>query len=99
MFGRYFTSNPDLVFRVKTGVKLAKYERSTFYNVTNKKGYIDWPFSKEFQFAQSYDWEGSKRGLRCLFNAKSFVAFNAVSSYSVIVLFANFDAGCEKSIP
>lgn len=29
VFGRYFISNPDLVFRVKNGIELTKYDRST----------------------------------------------------------------------
>lgn len=31
IFGRYFIPNPDLPFRVKEGVPLTKYDRSTFY--------------------------------------------------------------------
>jgi 2,4-dienoyl-CoA reductase-like NADH-dependent reductase (Old Yellow Enzyme family) len=30
-FGRYFTSNPDLVDRLRTGKQLSKYDRETFY--------------------------------------------------------------------
>ncbi|EIN04454.1 FMN-linked oxidoreductase, partial [Punctularia strigosozonata HHB-11173 SS5] len=30
-FGRYFTSNPDLVERLRTGQRLRRYDRSTFY--------------------------------------------------------------------
>lgn len=48
MFGRYFVSNPDLVFRVKKGLPLNPYDRSSFYAVKNPVGYIDYPFSKEF---------------------------------------------------
>ncbi|RYP66730.1 hypothetical protein DL770_008748 [Monosporascus sp. CRB-9-2] len=47
-FGRYFISNPDLVFRLKTAVDLAKYDRSTFYLPKSPKGYIDYPFSSKF---------------------------------------------------
>ncbi|QKD56859.2 NADH:flavin oxidoreductase NADH oxidase family protein [Fusarium oxysporum Fo47] len=50
-FGRHFLANPDLVFRVKNGVELNKYNRATFY--LNPTGgvlvrYNDYPFSKEF---------------------------------------------------
>ncbi|KAF2460301.1 NADH flavin oxidoreductase/12-oxophytodienoate reductase [Lineolata rhizophorae] len=48
VFGRYFISNPDLPFRVKNGIPLAKYNRDTFYNAQGERGYIDEPFSKEF---------------------------------------------------
>jgi NADPH2 dehydrogenase len=48
IFGRYWTSNPDLVFRIKAGVELQKYNRATFYTPKQKEGYIDWPFSREF---------------------------------------------------
>lgn len=47
VFGRYFISNPDLVSRLKQMVGLTKYERGTFYDVKNPKGYIDWPASSE----------------------------------------------------
>lgn len=47
-FGRRFISNPDLVFRVKAGIDLAKYNRDTFYLLGSPTGYIDYPFSPEF---------------------------------------------------
>ncbi|KAK2629446.1 hypothetical protein QTJ16_000266 [Diplocarpon rosae] len=47
-FGRYFISNPDLVFRVREGVPLTPYDRSKFYNKGEKEGYITYPVSKEF---------------------------------------------------
>ncbi|AOW00142.1 hypothetical protein LXG23DRAFT_52417 [Yarrowia lipolytica] len=40
-FGRMFTSNPDLVDRVRHGKALTKYDRSTFYTQTGE-GYVDW---------------------------------------------------------
>ncbi|KAI1384301.1 NADH:flavin oxidoreductase/NADH oxidase [Hypoxylon trugodes] len=46
--GRYFISNPDLVFRLKEGIEFAPYDRSTFYTRGQTKGYIDYPFSKKF---------------------------------------------------
>jgi NADPH2 dehydrogenase len=52
VFGRYFISNPDLVFKVREGIKFTDYDRDLFYNKEDPHGYIDWPFSKE--------WEGAK---------------------------------------
>jgi 2,4-dienoyl-CoA reductase-like NADH-dependent reductase (Old Yellow Enzyme family) len=49
MFGRYFVANPDLVFRIKHSLQLNPYDRSTFYAVKNPKGYLDYPFSPEFE--------------------------------------------------
>ena len=48
VFGRYFISNPDLVFRVKKGIELTPYERPKFYNAKERDGYTNYPFSKEF---------------------------------------------------
>lgn len=52
VFGRYFITNPDLVFRVKEGIEFTPYDRNKFYNAKEADGYTNWPFSKEFQ-AQS----------------------------------------------
>jgi NADPH2 dehydrogenase len=52
VFGRYWTSNPDLVFRLKEGVALQKYNRATFYTPKLREGYTDWPFSAEFEASQ-----------------------------------------------
>ncbi|KAG2219905.1 hypothetical protein INT45_008542 [Circinella minor] len=41
-FGRTFTSNPDLVERLRNGHPLIKYDRSTFYG-GDRKGYNDFP--------------------------------------------------------
>ncbi|MGV0908676.1 alkene reductase [Martelella sp. FOR1707] len=41
-FGRPYISNPDLVERLKAGVALAEYDRSTFYT-RGAKGYVDYP--------------------------------------------------------
>ena len=49
MFGRYFVANPDLVFRIRNGLPLSHYDRSTFYAVKNPSGYIDYEYSKEFR--------------------------------------------------
>ncbi|KAF6822237.1 nadh:flavin oxidoreductase nadh oxidase family protein [Colletotrichum musicola] len=49
VFGRYFISNPDLVFRIREGIELEKYERTYFYTPKLPTGYIDYPFSPQFQ--------------------------------------------------
>jgi len=49
VFGRYFISNPDLVFRVEKGIEFTPYDREKFYNKGEKEGYTTWPFSKEFE--------------------------------------------------
>lgn len=51
VFGRYFIPNPDLPFRIKNGIDLRQYDRSLFYNPKSEKGYIDYPFSDEFERA------------------------------------------------
>lgn len=48
VFGRYFISTPDLPFRVKNGLPLNDYDRSTFYAAKQKEGYVDYPFSQQF---------------------------------------------------
>ncbi|KAJ2982505.1 hypothetical protein NQ176_g1337 [Zarea fungicola] len=48
VFGRHFLANPDLPFRLKNGISLEKYDRSTFYAREERRGYIDYPFSPEF---------------------------------------------------
>ncbi|KAK7544099.1 NADPH dehydrogenase [Phyllosticta citribraziliensis] len=48
VFGRYFISTPDLVFRVYKGLEFNEYNRDTFYNAKSEVGYIDYPFSAEF---------------------------------------------------
>lgn len=47
-FGRYFISNPDLVFRIQHDIPLAHYNRATFYLREQWEGYNDYPFSPEF---------------------------------------------------
>ncbi|KAJ6786022.1 hypothetical protein PWT90_03002 [Aphanocladium album] len=51
VFGRHFLANPDLPFRLRNGVPLQKYDRSTFYAKMTPSGYIDYPFSSEFTAA------------------------------------------------
>lgn len=48
VFGRYFVTNPDLVYRVKEGLPLEKYDRSVFYTPKDPKGYIDYPLSPQY---------------------------------------------------
>ncbi|EKG21699.1 hypothetical protein MPH_00963 [Macrophomina phaseolina MS6] len=53
VFGRRFISTPDLPYRIKKGIEWNQYERKTFYIDQTKgdsleKGYVDYPFSKEF---------------------------------------------------
>ena len=48
-FGRRYVANPDLPFRIFHGLELNPYDRSSFYKVAAPDGFIDYPFSKEFQ--------------------------------------------------
>ncbi|KAI9170895.1 Chanoclavine-I aldehyde reductase fgaOx3 [Paramyrothecium foliicola] len=47
-FGRYFISTPDLPYRLKEGLALEPYDRSTFYINKSEKGYTDYPFHPSF---------------------------------------------------
>jgi NADPH2 dehydrogenase len=49
VFGRYFISTPDLVYRLQKGLRLNAYDRSTFYKQGSPEGYTDYPYSAEFQ--------------------------------------------------
>lgn len=49
VFGRHFISNPDLPFRIEKEIPLTKYNRDTFYKAESPDGYIDYPFSKEWE--------------------------------------------------
>lgn len=45
VFGRWFIANPDLPRRLKEGLPLNPYDRSTFYGADPaEKGYTDYPF-------------------------------------------------------
>ena len=45
VFGRLFIANPDLPRRLKEGLLLNSYDRSTFYGADPpSKGYTDYPF-------------------------------------------------------
>lgn len=48
IFGRHFMANPDLPRRLREGLPLNKYDRSTFYGADPpEKGYTDYPFYEE----------------------------------------------------
>lgn len=53
VFGRYFISTPDLVFRLEKGIDFTPYNRDTFYIPKSEKGYTDYAFSDEFKKVQS----------------------------------------------
>ncbi|USP73693.1 12-oxophytodienoate reductase 1 [Curvularia clavata] len=53
VFGRYFISTPDLVFRLQNGIEFTPYDRDSFYIPKSEKGYIDYPFSKEWKAAHA----------------------------------------------
>ncbi|KAF2491837.1 FMN-linked oxidoreductase [Lophium mytilinum] len=48
LFGRRFIANPDLVFRIRRGLELGAYDRSTFYAAGSPVGYVDYAFSEEW---------------------------------------------------
>ncbi|PWY70909.1 FMN-linked oxidoreductase [Aspergillus heteromorphus CBS 117.55] len=48
VFGRHFIANPDLPFRIRTGVELTPYKRESFYTPLVLTGYTDYAFSREF---------------------------------------------------
>jgi NADPH2 dehydrogenase len=49
VFGRFWISNPDLVFRVREGIELNQYDRTTFYKARSTEGYTDYAFSAEWE--------------------------------------------------
>ncbi|KAJ4349733.1 uncharacterized protein N0V89_008351 [Didymosphaeria variabile] len=53
VFGRYFISTPDLVFRLEKGIELTQYDRDSFYMPMKAEGYTDYPFSREFLSTQA----------------------------------------------
>ncbi|KAJ5370330.1 uncharacterized protein N7496_006422 [Penicillium cataractarum] len=48
VFGRFFISNPDLIYRVKEGLELNPYNRETFYVIQSAVGYLDYPLSDAY---------------------------------------------------
>jgi NADPH2 dehydrogenase len=55
VFGRFWIANPDLVFKLREGIELTKYDRTTFYKARSTVGYTDYAFSPE--------WEAKKANL------------------------------------
>lgn len=54
VFGRSFIANPDLVERLKQGLELNPYDRSTFYGADPpEKGYNDYPFYADVKKAEA----------------------------------------------
>jgi NADPH2 dehydrogenase len=51
-FGRYFISNPDIVFRIREGIELTPFEQKKFYNKGEKDGYITYKNSEAFDTAR-----------------------------------------------
>jgi NADPH2 dehydrogenase len=49
VFGRYFISTPDLVYRLQKGIDFTPYNRDLFYNPKSEKGYTDYTFCDEFK--------------------------------------------------
>ncbi|KAH8882418.1 NADH:flavin oxidoreductase/NADH oxidase [Thozetella sp. PMI_491] len=52
VFGRSFIANPDLPFRLREGIPLNPWNRSGFYVPKAAVGYVDQPYSKEFEALQ-----------------------------------------------
>ena len=51
-FGRHFIANPDLPNRLRFGLPLTPYDRSSFYS-GNAHGYTDYPFYEETKLQQA----------------------------------------------
>lgn len=47
-FGRPFIANPDLPYRIQKGIEFTPYNRETFYNAKEARGYTDYPFNEGF---------------------------------------------------
>lgn len=47
VMGRLFISNPDLPLRMEKGIELTPYDRTTFYNHGEARGYTDYPFADQ----------------------------------------------------
>jgi NADPH2 dehydrogenase len=59
VFGRHFLANPDLVFRIKEGLKLNAYKREAFYTGDPVTGYVDYPFSAEYLASKTAEISGT----------------------------------------
>ena len=53
VFGRPFTSNPDLVRRLREDIPLAPFDFGVFYTKMDPKGYIDYPFAEDSKGSKS----------------------------------------------
>lgn len=56
-FSRFFTSNPDLVYRLKNGLPLQHYDRPTFYTHDNY-GYNTW---NSYDGSEQFDKEAEQK--------------------------------------
>lgn len=54
-FGRYFISNPDIVFRIKEGIEFTPFDGKKFYNKGEEDGYMTYKNSKEFDAAKEVE--------------------------------------------
>jgi len=54
-FGRYFISNPDIVFRIKEGIELSPFDRNKFYNKGEEDGYITYENSEAFKASKEVE--------------------------------------------
>ncbi|KAK3068975.1 Chanoclavine-I aldehyde reductase fgaOx3 [Teratosphaeriaceae sp. CCFEE 6253] len=61
VFGRYFISTPDLVYRLERGIEFTPYDRDTFYVPKSERGYVDYPFSDEFKREKGVKKKGGPR--------------------------------------
>ncbi|KAF2432013.1 FMN-linked oxidoreductase [Tothia fuscella] len=48
VFGRFFISTPNLVWRLQKGLEFNEYNRGTFYKAQSEEGYTDYPFHERF---------------------------------------------------
>lgn len=48
MFGRYFTSNPDLVFKIQQSLAFTPFKEEDFIYSKSSNGYTDYTFSDEY---------------------------------------------------
>ena len=46
-FGKPFTSNPDLVRRIRDDIPFTPYDPNVFYATVDPKGYVDYPFASD----------------------------------------------------
>ncbi|KAJ3523998.1 hypothetical protein NMY22_g11191 [Coprinellus aureogranulatus] len=84
-FGRLFISNPDLPFRLQHNLPLTTPDQKTFYTHSDEPtaahGYVDYPFSKEFE-----EWHRANAAPKSRFveyatyaGVASLIAYNVLS--------------------